>query len=157
MEPKEGQRSVWDFPRPPAIERVDKEVMVKYQNKTIALTQQALAVLETASPPTYYIPQEDIDMEMLEQIPRKSSFCEWKGEATYWGLKDNMSRPIAWSYTNPFPEFIELKDYLAFYPQHLDCFVDGIEVKAQPGDFYAGWITPDVTGPFKGETGTGHW
>ncbi|KQC34589.1 hypothetical protein AAU57_09090 [Nonlabens sp. YIK11] len=157
MEPKEGQRSVWDFPRPPAIEKVAKEVVVKYQGKTIAATQKALAVLETASPPTYYIPQEDIDMELLEQIPNRSSFCEWKGEATYWTLKENNIRRIAWSYTNPFPEFEDLKHHLAFYPQHLDCFVDGVKVKAQPGEFYAGWITPDLTGPFKGDSGTGHW
>ncbi|PRP68282.1 hypothetical protein BST86_04100 [Nonlabens agnitus] len=157
MEPKKGQRSVWDFPRPPAIEKVEKVVMVSHQGKSIAETQRALAVLETASPPTYYIPQEDIDMELLEQILGKSSFCEWKGKATYWALKENNSRAIAWSYTNPFPEFEDLKHHLAFYPQHLDCFVDGVEVKAQPGEFYAGWITPDLTGPFKGDSGTGHW
>jgi uncharacterized protein (DUF427 family) len=157
IEPKEGQRSVWDFPRPPGIEKVTKEVIVKYQGKTIVETKKALAVLETASPPTYYIPREGIDMEVLEQIHGKSSYCEWKGQATYWALKENKTRSVAWSYSNPFPEFEDLKDYLAFYPQHLECFVNGIPVKAQPGEFYAGWITPDLTGPFKGESGTGHW
>jgi len=157
IEPKEGQRSVWDFPRPPVIEKVTKRVLVKHQDKTIVDTQNALAVLETASPPTYYIPQGDVAMDLLEQIPGKTSFCEWKGKATYWALKENKSRAIAWSYEDPFPEFKELKDCLAFYPQHLECYVGESQVKAQPGEFYAGWITPDLTGPFKGDSGTGHW
>lgn len=155
--PKEGQRSVWDFPRPPVIEKVAEIVLVKYLDKTIVDTHNALAVLETASPPTYYIPQEDIEMDLLVQIPGKSSFCEWKGSATYWGLKEHPNHHVAWSYANPLVEFAELKDYMAFYPQHLECFVGDSRVKAQPGEFYAGWITPDLTGPFKGEGGTGHW
>jgi uncharacterized protein (DUF427 family) len=157
IEPKEGQRSVWDFPRPPVIEKVAEKVLVKYLGKIIVETKNALAVLETASPPTYYIPREDINLELLAQIPGKSSFCEWKGQATYWGLKEINNQPIAWSYTNPLGEFAELKDYLAFYPQHLECFVGESPVKAQPGEFYAGWITPDLVGPFKGDSGTGHW
>lgn len=157
IEPKEGQRSVWDFPRPPVIEKVTHRVVIKHQGQTIVDTQKALAVLETASPPTYYIPREDIDMDLLEQTPGKSSFCEWKGKATYWVLKENNNQSVAWSYKNPYPEFEELKDYLAFYPQHLDCFVGEYPVKAQSGEFYAGWITPELTGPFKGDSGTGHW
>jgi uncharacterized protein (DUF427 family) len=157
IEPQEGQRSVWDFPRPPVIEMVTERVLVKYLSKTIVDTQNALTVLETASPPTYYIPQEDVDMDLLAQIPGKSSLCEWKGNAMYWGLKENKNQSIAWSYANPSQEFEELKDYLAFYPQHLECFVNGIRVKSQQGEFYAGWITPDLTGPFKGDSGTGHW
>ncbi|BAO56136.1 DUF427 domain-containing protein [Nonlabens marinus] len=157
VEPKEGQRSVWDFPRPPVIEKVTKKVLVKYQGKTIVDTQKALAVLETASPPTYYIPQEDVQLDLLEPILGKSSFCEWKGKATYLVLKEKKNQPVAWSYANPFEEFEELKGYLAFYPQHLECFVGEYPVKAQPGEFYAGWITPDLTGPFKGDSGTGHW
>lgn len=83
--------------------------------------------------------------------------CEWKGSAVYWALKTNIDLPVAWSYPKPFPEFEELKNYLAFYPQRLDCFVDGEQVRPQPGGFYAGWITPDLVGPFKGEKGTEHW
>ncbi|SCY37680.1 Uncharacterized conserved protein, DUF427 family [Nonlabens sp. Hel1_33_55] len=157
IEPKEGQRSVWDFPRPPVIEEVKERALVKYLANTIVDSQNALAVLETANPPTYYIPQEDINMDLLEQIPGKSSFCEWKGLATYWTLKENKNQLVAWSYANPFQEFKVLKDYLAFYPQHLECLVGESPVKAQPGKFYAGWITPDLTGPFKGDSGTGHW
>lgn len=157
IEPKEGQRSVWDFPRPPVIEKVSKTVVVKYQGEKILETRDAIAVLETASPPTYYVPKYDIEMDLLEKIPGKTSMCEWKGNAVYWTLKNTDNRPVAWSYPKPFPEFEDLKGHIAFYPQHLECFVDGNRVEAQPGEFYAGWITPDLTGPFKGEIGTGHW
>ncbi|MAW94164.1 MULTISPECIES: DUF427 domain-containing protein [unclassified Leeuwenhoekiella] len=155
--PKDGQRSVWDFPRPPAIEKVNKPVLVKYDDHILAESKNALMVLETASPPTYYIPNSDIDTGFLVKMEGRTSMCEWKGSASYWALKINPSQPIAWLYPNPFTEFEALKDHIAFYPQNLECFVDGERVEAQPGAFYAGWITPDLTGPFKGEKGTEHW
>lgn len=157
IEPKKWQRSVWDFPRPPIIEKISKPVLVNYQGKGIADSSDTLAVLETASPPTYYIPKYDIEMNALVKIPGKSSMCEWKGKAIYWALKTMIGQPVAWSYPNLFTEFEELKDHIAFYPQHLECYIDGKRVEAQASEFYAGWITPDLTGPFKGETGTEHW
>ena len=155
-EPEKGERSVWDFPRPPSIEKVTKYIKVSHKGKTIADSHNALAVLETASPPTYYIPEQDINMEMLVKMSRKTSLCEWKGSAIYWALNDNADMPVAWSYPNPFKEFEGLKEYLAFYPQNLDCKVDGIPVEPQPGGFYAGWITPELVVPFKGDRVTGH-
>ena len=155
--PKEGQRSVWDFPRPPIIEKINKQIVVNYQGKKIADSRNSLAVLETASPPTYYIPQCDIDMNTLVRILDKTSICEWKGNATYWTLKALIDQPIAWSYPNPFPEFSALKNYIAFYPQYLECYIDRERVEAQASKFYAGWITSDLVGPFKGDMGTEHW
>lgn len=155
--PKKGQRSVWDFPRPPKIEKVNKVVLVSYKGKVVAETSNALAILETASPPTYYIPQVDVDMSKLLKVPNKSSMCEWKGNAVYWSLKTIKNQPVAWTYLKPFPEFVEVKDYVAFYPQKLECFVAGERVRPQPGAFYAGWITSDLVGPFKGEKGSEHW
>lgn len=157
VEPKKGQRSVWDFPRPPRIEKVAKTVTVLHKKETLVQTQDALAVLETASPPTYYIPEKDIAMDLLMTVPGRTSVCEWKGSATYWTLKSKTDQFVAWSYLNPFLEFEALQYHLAFYPHHLDCRVDGNRVEPQPGAFYAGWITPDLVGPFKGEPGTGHW
>lgn len=157
IEPRKGQRSVWDFPRPPIIEKVAKSVLVNYMGGRIADSNRTLAVLETASPPTYYIPEIDIDMSLLVQIPGKTSMCEWKGRAIYLALKTTTDRPVAWSYLNPFLGFQELKNHVAFYPQHLECYIDGERVKAQVSDFYAGWITEDLTGPFKGKKGTEHW
>lgn len=157
IEPEKWQRSVWDFPRPPLIEKISKPIWVKYQGKTISDSSDTLALLETASPPTYYIPQCDIDMGTLVKLPGKTSMCEWKGNAIYWALKTIIDRPVAWSYPNPFPEFEILRNHIAFYPQHLECYIDGKRVEAQASAFYAGWITPDLTGPFKGEKGTEHW
>ena len=142
--PKKGQRSVWDFPRPPVIEKVPGHITVSHKGNMIADSRRALAVLETASPPTYYIPAQDIDMDPLVGIPGKTSFCEWKGPASYWALKDVPDQAVAWSYPRPFIEFEDLKDHLAFYPHHLDCKVNGVTVLPQPGRFYAGWITPDL-------------
>nr|WP_298998832.1 DUF427 domain-containing protein [uncultured Allomuricauda sp.] len=155
--PEKGQRSVWDFPRPPVIEDVAKHVTIGHQSVVLADSKSALAVLETASPPTYYIPEQDVEMSMLIQIPKKTSFCEWKGSAAYWALTGNTNKLIAWSYTKPFSEFDRLRNHLAFYPHFLDCKIDGVKVEPQPGRFYAGWITPDLVGPYKGEPGTGHW
>jgi uncharacterized protein (DUF427 family) len=155
--PKKGQVSVWDFPRPPALVKEPRLLEVKHHGEIIAKSQNALAVQETASPPTYYVPQEDVKLDLLVQMANKTSLCEWKGASTYWALKEQPNQAIAWSYPKPFSPFEPLKDYLAFYPQHLECYLNDEQVTPQPGGFYAGWITKELVGPFKGEPGTGHW
>ncbi|WP_350284235.1 DUF427 domain-containing protein [uncultured Croceitalea sp.] len=156
-ETKAGQISVWDFPRPPALKEVSQKLAVYFNDICVARTQKGLAMLETASPPTYYFPSTDVNTALLMPMPGKTSLCEWKGKAQYWALSENQSSPIAWSYDLPFPPYRPLQGYFAFYPQQLSCFVDGEKVTPQPGLFYAGWITKNLTGPFKGEPGTGHW
>jgi len=155
--PKAGQVSVWDFPRPPALVPDPKTVLVKYHDHTLALSQKALAVRETASPPTFYVPPEDVTQELFIRMEGKASLCEWKGTSTYWALREQQNKAVAWSYTHPFSPFEPLTDYWAFYPQHLECYLGGERVTPQPGGFYAGWITKELVGPFKGEPGTGHW
>mgnify|MGYP000031962930 CR=1 FL=1 len=155
--PKPGQRSVWDFPRPPALKISSKRVTVKWQETQLASSTNALELLETASPPTYYIPREDVNSKWLIKIPKKQSLCEWKGRAEYWALIDTPSEPVAWTYERPFPEYGRLQGYFAFYPQHLACYLNEEKATPQPGLFYAGWITSDLAGPFKGESGSGHW
>lgn len=152
-----GQLSVWDFPRPPALKAVTQKLKVFFQNDRIFETTNGLAILETASPPTYYIPLMDIETTLLLPMPNKNSICEWKGKAQYWTLRKNPGSVVAWSYENPFPPYESLKGHMAFYPQQLSCFVDGEKVTPQPGTFYAGWITKNLAGPFKGEPGTAHW
>jgi len=151
------QLSVWDFPRPPALKEVTQKLEVFYKNNCIAATVKGLAILETASPPTYYIPLQDIETTQLLAIPNKNSICEWKGKAQYWALQKKPDTSIAWSYKKPFPPYESLKNHMAFYPQQFSCFVDGEQVTPQPGAFYAGWITKNLAGPFKGEPGTAHW
>lgn len=155
--PNKGQRSVWDFPRPPILEKTTKLIKVKYKGELIAGSAEAMMILETAHPPTYYIPPQHVKKDILVKIPDKSSFCEWKGAATYWALKDKPQIMVGWSYAKPYDEFSALTDYYSFYPDVLDCYVDDEKARRQPGNFYAGWITDEFVGPFKGEPKTGHW
>jgi uncharacterized protein (DUF427 family) len=155
----QGTESVWDYPRPPRIEKVSKHIQVFFGGKPIADTKAAFIVLETSHPPTYYIPPEDISLEFLQKT-NKRTICEYKGVAEYHDLKvdDRVSKNAAWSYPNPTPAYEPLKDYISFYPSRVDgCYVDGERVRAQEGDFYGGWITDNIIGPFKGALGTEGW
>jgi uncharacterized protein (DUF427 family) len=159
IKPKPGQESVWDYPRPPRLEKTNKHIRIIFNAVTIADTRNAYRVLETSHPPVYYIPPADIEMEYMHPASG-TSFCEWKGQAGYYTLRVGAKEVerVAWYYPDPTPDFAAIKDYVAFYPGPMDkCTVDGEEVKPQPGGFYGGWITGDVVGPFKGEPGTEGW
>jgi len=157
--PGPGQESVWDYPRPPRLEETPKHIQIIFNGVTIVDTRRAKRVLETSHPPTYYIPPEDVQMEYLKPTTR-GSFCEWKGQARYFTVQvgDRTATDVAWSYPSPTPTFAALKDHLAFYAHPMDaCLVDGEQAQPQPGNFYGGWVTSDVVGPFKGEPGTWGW
>ncbi len=154
--PGPGQESVWDYPRPPALVPDDRHVVVGPDDDPLASTRAAMRVLETASPPTFYLPPDDVDMDRLVVVPG-SSMCEWKGQARYWALAGKPDQVIAWDYPDPFPEFERLTGHLAFYPGRIRCTVDDEVVRPQPGSFYGGWITDEIVGPVKGEPGTGGW
>ncbi|MGB5304753.1 MAG: DUF427 domain-containing protein [Gammaproteobacteria bacterium] len=158
IEPAPDQESVWDYPRPPAIVNDTRLIQVKLDNILIATTRTAKRILETASPPTFYLPPEAVQADCLQPDP-ETSFCEWKGKAIYFSVCAGQQcvRNAAWSYPEPFPEFAAIRDYLAFYPSRLACYVDGERVRAQAGGFYGGWITAGIVGPFKGEPGTSGW
>jgi uncharacterized protein (DUF427 family) len=159
IDPGPGQESVWDYPRPPRLEPSTRLVRVTFNGEVVALTERAIRVLETSHPPVFYIPPEDVKMKLLERSSR-SSFCEWKGKARYHTIKvgDRQSPDAAWSYPEPSEMFEAIRDHLAFYPSRVDeCTVDGEVVRSQPGDFYGGWITSEVVGPFKGDPGTMVW
>ena len=151
-----GQESVWDYPRPPVIVADSRLVVVGDPEDPIARTADSVRVLETASPPTFYLPVDDINVDRLVPIAGRS-MCEWKGEATYWALADAPEFPIAWEYQHPFADFAALAGHMSFYPGRIVCTVDGEVVQAQSGGFYGGWITAEIVGPFKGDPGTGHW
>ncbi len=157
--PGPGQESVWDYPRPPRVEPVSSPLRVEHGGVVIAQTTRGLRVLETASPPAYYFPLADVHEEYLKATSH-TSFCEWKGIAYYAAVQvgDRRAANAAWVY--PFPEegYEAIKDYFAFYPQRLDaCFVGDEQVRPQPGQFYGGWITANICGPFKGEPGSENW
>jgi uncharacterized protein (DUF427 family) len=130
-----------------------------HRDVIIANTQRAVRTLETSHPPSYYFPPDDIAPFVLQPSLRRS-FCEWKGEAIYFNVQVRGEKllDVAWSYPNPKPAFGSLRDYVAFYAWPFDgCFVDEERVTPQPGEFYGGWISSDVTGPFKGAPGTKLW
>ncbi len=156
VEPEPGQESVWDYPRPPALEADPRLIEVKDGELILAHTTKAFRVLETASPPTFYIPPDDVAFDCLTRMGERT-VCEWKGMAIYWALAREPSHAIAWSYPRPRARFARIRDYVAFYPARVACFIDAERVRAQPGRFYGGWITDEVVGPFKGEPGTLHW
>ncbi|MDX1591780.1 MAG: DUF427 domain-containing protein [Balneolaceae bacterium] len=158
IKPEEDEESVWDYPRPPITDPDRRLVVVKSGNRVIAKTNRAIRVLETASPPTFYVPPEDVDQKLLNKAPG-SSYCEWKGSATYWDIvvDGQKLKKAAWSYHNPSPRFESIDGFYSFYPGKVSCFVNGEKVKPQPGQFYGGWVTSEIVGPFKGEPGTGGW
>ncbi|MEM1113196.1 MAG: DUF427 domain-containing protein [Pseudomonadota bacterium] len=133
--PGPGQESVWDYPRPPALVSSDEQVDISHRHVPLASSRSVLRVLETASPPTYYLPEADINWSALARVPG-GSFCEWKGQASYWALADDTTaRPVAWMYESPSARFAAIDRHASFYPGRLTCLVNGERVQAQPGDF----------------------
>jgi uncharacterized protein (DUF427 family) len=152
--------SVWDYPRPPRLESTSARVRILHQGQTIADTIRALRILETSHPPVYYIPPADCTLSLLRRSPSHSSYCEFKGFATYWDLvlPDIEISQAGWSYESPTPPYAALAGHLALYASKLDeCWVNEERIVPQPGDFYGGWITSNLRGPFKGAPGTRHW
>jgi uncharacterized protein (DUF427 family) len=159
IEPKPGQESVWDYPRPPRLEPTGKRIRVVVDGITIAETTSALRMLETSHPPVYYLPPSEVESSYLRPESR-GSFCEWKGHAHYFSIvtPQRLISNAAWSYPTPTARYCELAEYIAFYPSKIDAgYVDDVLATSQPGDFYGGWITPDIVGPFKGDVGTMGW
>ncbi|ACK71476.1 protein of unknown function DUF427 [Gloeothece citriformis PCC 7424] len=159
IKPKPGQESVWDYPRPPRLEDTTKSIRIIFNDVVIAETQSAKRVLETSHPPGYYIPAADIKLEYLIETPRKS-LCEWKGWCIYYDVivGEKQAQAAAWRYVQTTPQFTSLENHYSFYPGLMDaCYVDDELVQPQPGDFYGGWITQDIVGPFKGVPGSMGW
>jgi len=159
IKPGPGQESVWDYPRPPALEKFSGHIRIEFGGIIIADSNQTYRVLETSHPPVFYIPPSAVKMEYLSPINR-NSFCEWKGMARYFDLQveDKLVNAACWCYPQPSQRFEVIKDYLAFYPSKMDaCYVNDELVQAQEGDFYGGWITQNIVGPFKGAPGTMGW
>jgi len=154
-----GQESVWDYPRPPRLEESSRHIQVVLNGTVIVDSRRTKRVLETSHPPVYYIPPEDVRMEYFQPVAG-ATFCEWKGTAVYFTITvgDRQVAKGAWCYPQPTEPFQGIAHYLAVYPSKIDaCYVDGERVQAQAGDFYGGWITQDIVGPFKGEPGTWGW
>ena len=151
--------SVWDYPRPPAVQPCGRRVRIELGGVTVVDSTTALRVLETSHPPTIYVPPADIAPGCLAPAAGRS-FCEWKGSASYLDVVagDRRVARAAWTYRDPVPAYAALRDHVAFYPSRMDaCWLDDELVQAQAGDFYGGWITAALRGPFKGAPGTRGW
>ena len=153
------EENVWDYPRPAICQKHIGDIEVIVDSVTVAKTNKAMRVIETSHPPTYYFPSSDVNINILKKN-NNTSFCEWKGVASYYDLittKSNISN-IGWYYSSPTREFLSIKNYISFYASKAGkCIVNGEIVEKQDGDFYGGWITKNLKGPFKGAAGTSHW
>ncbi len=152
IEPGPGQESVWDYPRPPKVEPVGAPVRVEFAGRTIANSERAQRVLETSSPPTIYIPPDDVEDDLLRPSDGRTTYCEWKGTASYLDVVvgDRIAARAAWTYPDPKPGFESLTGYISFYPGRVDaCYLGEERVAPQPGSYYGGWITSNIVGPFK--------
>lgn len=164
IEPGPGQESVWDYPRPPRVETVPDRLTVVIGGLVVADTIRGRRVLETSQAPAYYFPPTDVDDSVLRPSTA-TTFCEWKGRAVYLdvvvpsdGAPNHTRFDAAWTYPDPTPAFATIAGHLAFYAGRADrCTVGQDVVTPNDGDFYGGWITPKVVGPFKGGPGTGGW
>ena len=153
------QESVWAFPRPAIAERSAAHIMIEHRGVVLVDTRASVRTLETSHPPSYYVPVEDVLAGALRRA-EGSSFCEWKGAASYWDvvLGDIVLPQVAWSYPSPSAPFAMLRDHVAFYAAPFDrCSVDGEMAVPQAGGFYGGWISSGYAGPFKGGPGSRFW
>jgi uncharacterized protein (DUF427 family) len=151
---------VWDYPRPPAVEACARRVRLELGGELIADSTRALRVLETSHPPTIYLPPDDVRGDLLGASAARSTWCEFKGAARYFDatVGERRVHAVAWSFADPTAGYEALRDHLAFYPGRVDAaWMDDEQVHAQEGDFYGGWITADLVGPFKGPPGTLGW
>ena len=156
--PQPTQESVWDYPRPPRLAPDAREVIVRVGGVEILRTVRALRLLETASPPSWYLPLADaVGAAFVPAVG--SSHCEWKGSARYWTLVagDVRLERAAWSYDAPLAPYEALRGYVALYPTNAECLVNGERVRPQDGGFYGGWVTNEIVGPWKGGPGSGGW
>ncbi len=150
--------NVQDYPRPPRLEPASGRIRITLGGETVADTTRAFRVLETHHAPTYYLPPDDILAELRPASSR--SYCEWKGVASYFDVisAGHVAPRAAWCYPSPTRDFQPLAHHVAFYASSMDvCCVCGVRAVPQPGSFYGGWVTPNLTGVPKGAPGTEHW
>jgi uncharacterized protein (DUF427 family) len=153
---KKGRESVWDYPRPPSVEDFQERIRVVFNGQLIADTVNAKMVLERGHPPVYYLPLQDVLPTAIEHSSKKT-WCEWKGEAHYFNVRvgGQAVSNAAWFYPHPRRDYVGIANYVAFYAGKMEaCYVGDERVEPQPGEFYGGWITSEIKGPFKGSLHT---
>ncbi|MCW2832753.1 MAG: hypothetical protein JWN68_706 [Nocardioides sp.] len=115
--PGPRQESAWDYPRPPRVEPSDETIEVRLGGVVVASTQASVRVLETSHPPSYYLPLDAFEPGVLRAVGG-TSFCEWKGVATYYDLvtlRATASR-AGWTYAEPTRGFEAIRDHVSIMP-----------------------------------------
>ncbi len=151
--------NVQSYPRPPRLEPVAESLRLVFGGAVVAETRAGWRVCETHHPPTYYFPPGAIAEGLLQPAAGRS-FCEWKGAAVYFDLVSGelRVRSAAWAYPTPTPGFRSIAGYVAFYIlDRVQGSVGEAQASPQPGGFYGGWVTPNLTGTIKGAPGTDGW
>jgi uncharacterized protein (DUF427 family) len=137
-----------------------RRVRVELAGEVLADSTRALRVLETSHPPTIYTPLADVHEELLAESDARSTWCDSRAaarclDAVFHGRR---FEAVAWTYPDPSSGYEALRDHVAFYPGRVDAaWLDDERIQAQQSDFYGGWITGDLVGPFKGPVGTLAW
>ena len=98
-----------------------KRVLVTWNGRVVADSRKALTLKEASYPAVFYVPRDDVDMELLTRSTHKS-FCPYKGEASYYSIASDGERSenAIWSYEDPSDAVSEIKGYVAFYPDRVD-------------------------------------
>jgi len=152
--------SVWEYPRPPRLERVEWRIRVVHADCVVVDAPWAVRILETSQAPAYYVAEEFVNSQCVRPSDHHT-FCEWKGIAHYCDVVAGdgaVARRAGWTYPEPTGRFATLAGMWAFYAQAVDsCYVDDERVESNEGSFYGGWVTANVTGPFKGGPGSALW
>ena len=159
IKPGPGQESVWDYPRPPRVEARSERIVVRLGGRVIADTVDSVRVLETSHPPVYYLPFAAFVPGVLVPVDG-GTFCEYQGMAGYFDVAAGgvVASRAGWTYPEPTRGFEALRTRVALYPGRMaSCEVDGEQVTPQDGNFYGGWITRKIVGPFKGGPDTAGW
>jgi uncharacterized protein (DUF427 family) len=106
---------------PITIEHNPSRVVVKVAGKIVADTRRALTLREASYPGVIYIPREDADMALLARTDH-STYCPYKGDASYYSIEPGGERSInaIWTYETPYDAVAQIKNHLAFYPDRVD-------------------------------------
>lgn len=121
----EDDDEIFVHPKDPFV-RIDvrkssQPVRVVIDGETVAETTRAQFLHETGSITRYYIPREDIRMDLLQPTKLHTS-CPYKGTCDYWTVQvnDEEFENVVWSYPSPHPEVADIRDLLCFYNQKVD-------------------------------------
>src|SRR5713101_6733105 len=127
----EEDEEVFVHPRDPYT-RVDtvhssRHVRVEVDGQVVAESNRPVLLFETGLPTRYYIPKQDVRMELLEPTASVTR-CPYKGVARYWSARIGGTTipDLVWSYPVPIPECPKIENLLSFYNEHVDVFVDGV-------------------------------